>query len=383
MKNLFNIFFIVILLSFDVFSSVSQTHPKKCLSHLLGPHKKFKKHPLSFAKGFNIFSSKEEVLLKVKGQWEGSSDQYILISKNLTYSKCSDLLVLNDPIQSIASLSTTHIPFLESLNSLKKLRGFSGVKYISSKKARKRLKENKIKNLGYPLQIEKVLKLNPDLILAYTLNDPSLTGLGKLIKLGQKVVFNGEFKESHPLGRFEWIKFMGALLGQLPKANLIFEKGKSRYLSLKNSLINIERPLVIVGRNYQGSWHLPGKKTYFSKLLQDAGANLPWKHKTSDLFLPLPFEAVLKKGRLADFWLPQSPWQSKQDILKEDKRYNLLRPFKKGQIYNNNKRINPWGGNDYWEGALVNPHRLLADLIKIFHPHLLPKHQLYWYQKLQ
>ncbi|BAL99694.1 MAG: hypothetical protein KatS3mg049_2263 [Caldilinea sp.] len=51
-------------------------------------------------------------------------------------------------------------------------------------------------------------------------------------------------------------------------------------------------------------------------------------------------------------------------------------------MYNNNARLNEYGGNDYWEGGLANPDVVLADLIKIFHPELLPDHELVYYRKL-
>ena len=39
--------------------------------------------------------------------------------------------------------------------------------------------------------------------------------------------------------------------------------------------------------------------------------------------------------------------------------------------------------NDYWESGMTRPDRILKDVIKIFHPDLLPDHQLYYYKKLQ
>ena len=353
---------------FSVAKALPKTGKKINCAHGL------KKLKMSYAKGLEIYSSHTTTLLKIKGPLE----QNILISKSIVPYNCKNLVHLKAPIKSLASISTTHIPFLEILGSLDKLKGFSGVKYISSKKARELLKTKRIINLGHPLQIEKVLKLNPDIVMAYTM--PSLNRFKKLIQMGQIVVFNNEFKESHPLGRFEWIKFFGALVGELPKAELIFEEGKDNYLALKQKTRPLKRPLVLVGRNYQGSWNIPGKDTYFSKLLLDAGAELPWKSKLS---LPYNFETILKKSTQIEFWLPQSPWHTKKDILNEDNKYKLLKPFKKGLIYNNNKKTNPWGGNDYWEGALVRPHLLLADLIKIFHPELLTKHKLYWYKKIK
>ena len=41
------------------------------------------------------------------------------------------------------------------------------------------------------------------------------------------------------------------------------------------------------------------------------------------------------------------------------------------------------GGNDYYETAAADPDVVLADLIKILHPDLLPDHTLVYYRQLQ
>lgn len=56
---------------------------------------------------------------------------------------------------------------------------------------------------------------------------------------------------------------------------------------------------------------------------------------------------------------------------------------RKGTCSTTTSVLNENGGNDYWESGVTNPHLVLADLIKIFHPELLPDHELYFYQKLE
>ncbi len=46
----------------------------------------------------------------------------------------------------------------------------------------------------------------------------------------------------------------------------------------------------------------------------------------------------------------------------------MRKPSKKNKVYNNNLRLTPEGGNDYWESAVVHPDIVLRDLIKIFTP---------------
>ena len=51
-------------------------------------------------------------------------------------------------------------------------------------------------------------------------------------------------------------------------------------------------------------------------------------------------------------------------------------------VYNNNLRLTPTGGNDYWESAVVRPDVVLRDLIHIFHPELVTD-SLYYYRHLE
>ena len=44
--------------------------------------------------------------------------------------------------------------------------------------------------------------------------------------------------------------------------------------------------------------------------------------------------------------------------------------------------MNPNGGNDYWESGVVHPDLVLRDLVKIFHPELVPEEFVY-YRRLE
>jgi iron complex transport system substrate-binding protein len=52
-------------------------------------------------------------------------------------------------------------------------------------------------------------------------------------------------------------------------------------------------------------------------------------------------------------------------------------------LYNNNKTQNTLGYSNYWETGITNPDEVLADLIAIFSPTLLPNHEFTFYKKLQ
>jgi len=38
---------------------------------------------------------------------------------------------------------------------------------------------------------------------------------------------------------------------------------------------------------------------------------------------------------------------------------------------------------DYYESGVANPDKILADLVAIFHPELMPEHDFYYYTQLK
>jgi iron complex transport system substrate-binding protein len=97
----------------------------------------------------------------------------------------------------------------------------------------------------------------------------------------------------------------------------------------------------------------------------------------------MDLEAVYEKALTADLWLNTGSWRSIADARAADPRFSEVPALRRGRIYNNNKRLNPWGGNDYWESGMLRPDAVLADVIAILHPDLLPDHELVYYQRLE
>ena len=52
-----------------------------------------------------------------------------------------------------------------------------------------------------------------------------------------------------------------------------------------------------------------------------------------------------------------------------------------GEVWNDNKRLNPRGGNDFWESGVVRPDRILRDLVKILHPEIIPETDTLFYYR--
>jgi len=176
------------------------------------------------------------------------------------------------------------------------------------------------------------------------------------------------------------------LLGKKEKADSIFGEIEHKYIALCDTLRNRlpeKKANVILGYNYQGTWFMPGGKSYVAQYLADAGAQYPFNTDTSSGSIPLSSELVFKQYSEYPVWLNPGSCRNKKDLLLLDSRYGRFSAFKKSAVYNNNRRSNVKGGNDFWETSPANPHLVLADLVYIFYPQILPDHQLYFYQPLK
>ena len=117
------------------------------------------------------------------------------------------------------------------------------------------------------------------------------------------------------------------------------------------------------------------------KYFEDAGFSYPNYDNEKEGSLALNFENVLNEFRESEVWMGVSA-RDLEGLLAEDSRYTLFKPFINGNVYSVNGRLNSGLGNDYWESGVVYPNKVLADLVSIAHPELLPHHELIYYKKL-
>jgi hypothetical protein len=171
-------------------------------------------------------------------------------------------------------------------------------------------------------------------------------------------------------------------LSKKQKRSLNYEKARLKVAAIAQKAQN--QPTVITGFHRNGTWNIPGGNSYVAKLLKDAGANYFGADNAESGSIPLSFEAVYDRALNAQVWLNGSQdWTRLQDVASTDERYTKLSAFQSGRVFNNNARVNEFGGNDYWQSGTISPHLVLSDLVKILHPELLPKHQLIYYQPLK
>ena len=343
-----------------------------------------------FAKGFYIIYEKDFIILKVLNPWQNAENvefTYILTGeKSVIPDSLNKFPVIKTPVRKVIALSTTHIGFISILEESESIVGISGENFVNDRIVHKSIAEKKCFDVGYfpNINFERILSLKPDVVFLYGLDATVQSTSVRLAEAGIPCVMVSEYLENHPLGKAEWIKFFAAFYNKDKSADIFFDEVKEKYIHLRDTVeILTSKPTVLAGLPWKDTWFLPGGKSFSVQFIADAGGDYLWKDDTSREFIPLDLESVFSRALNADIWINTGSVATKAELLDRDKRFGVVKAFMSDSLFNNNARLSAGGGNDYWESGVASPQIILQDLIEIFHPGFLPKHDLLYYRRLE
>lgn len=343
-----------------------------------------------YAENFNFEKFPTHRLLTITNPWRGSgnlSQTYALVSREDPIpSLPADVKIIRTPVERIVITSTVYLGPIQTLGLHDKLAGVAYANLTNDADVHQRIEDGRITAIqgGAALDIETILKIRPDLILTSTSGDAVFDDHPKLERAGLPVVLTAGWMENHPLARSEWIKVIAAFVNKDAHAESFFEDVAEKYEALTDLTSSVEiKPTVFSNAPYGGVWHLPGGASYNAQAFADAGAHYLWADDETAGGIPLDFEVILFKAANADIWLNPGAHSSLASLGSLDSRFNGFRAFRERNVFNNTVRVNAHGGNDIWERGINSPDEVLADLIKIFHPDLLPDHEFIYYERLK
>jgi iron complex transport system substrate-binding protein len=248
------------------------------------------------------------------------------------------------------------------------------VAYVSDTLVRSRAAE-----VGYDAQpdYETILRLQPDLLLTYTVSSAEPPAIQKLRSLGIRVLILYDHLEEHPLARAEYVRLLGALTGCRAAADSVFSAVRDRYLALAQPSDHPVR--VLMNIPYGDRWYIPGADNFLSQLVRDAGGTVIGARPGPESSTVSVEEAYALSAD-ADVWLHPG-WCRTKDQLRSVHPLFSDFPVLDKPVYNNTLRQTPGGGNDFWESGAVRPDLILADLRAIFSGS--PADSLHYYFELR
>jgi iron complex transport system substrate-binding protein len=331
---------------------------------------------LKYAKHFKVYKSGDvyriEILNKdkVKHEYRVSNNPH-----------SSDIMKI--PFTKFVATSSTHLGYIEYLDSREGLLGFPSTNFIADSILHARVLSGDVAELGTAesMNFEKLFQLNPDVIFDFP-NPISEGQKSKLAKAGMKMFVITEFYEETALGKVEWIKLFGLLLGKEELANKVFEDIENKYLNIKESIeVSDDAPSVFSGIMFGDTWYAPGGKSFAAKFYKAAGVNYVWASDSSSGSRSFSFEKVYNDAVDADYWIGVGGQSSLNSMIESNSNYKLFKAFKNKNVYSLYGGQTEWGANSFFEKGVLQPEVILQDLLLIFDDNA-DKSKLVYHKKL-
>ncbi len=332
-----------------------------------------------YASGFTIrgVEGTKSTLVSVKNPWQGATDvelQTLLLREGETAP--ASVQSIKVPVERVVCLSSSYVAMLDALSQTGKIVGVSGKEFITNPL----IDREEVLEVGYDSNInfETLLALRPSVVLLYGLNNENTALTGKLKELGIPYMYIGDYLEQSPLGKAEWIRVMAELTDKVGLAERLFAGIESRYTTLKN-MPKAHKPRVMINAPYRDVWFMPSVDNYMVRLITDAGGEYVYPQNTGSVSKAITLEQAYVLAEGADVWLNTGWHNTLADLIKENPKFATSKLVKQGKVFNNNARQSSGGGSDFWESGVIEPDRVLEDLIKIFSD----QDVLYYYKQLE
>lgn len=334
--------------------------------------------PMQYAKNITMVRYGDCVKVELTNPWgKGLLGSYILVPSDSEKSQTSNLQsqTIQVPLQNALVFTAVHCGLICELGMEASIGGVCELQYIHGL-----TKEVVDCGNGMSPNQERIIQLNPDAMLVSPFE--SNTGHDKLGQLGIPIVECAEYMEPTALGRAEWMKFYGILLGKEKEANAMFEALVARYDSLSALVKNSDkRPRILSEELYGNVWYQPGVHSTIGQLYADAGAQTAFPEYKQSGSVPLSVEQVYATAHDADVWLMRYEADAPMTLAQlgaEADVYRRFDAFKQGNVWGCNTRT-----SFFYERSPFHPDRMLSDIIQITHPEISLHEPMYFYERLK
>lgn len=288
---------------------------------------------------------------------------------------------VNIPVKGVICMTALQLSNFAALGCENRIVGIVSLNNLFNEKVKRQIETGKTVKIGKEgnFDVESVIAAQPDFIF---ISESKRGGFEQLKDCGIPLIPHHGYKETDPLGQAEWIKLVGLLVGEPQRANAVFANIETKYNSLKEEVAEKirYRPTVVSGRQVREGWYVMGGRSYMARIFNDAGADYFMKDNNGTGGVTLDFESVYAKSINMDFWQIDGSFvgdYTMTELLAEDSRYGDLKAFQDDKVIFCNFAKTP-----YREMSPVEPHIMLADFVKAFHPDILPHYTPKYYKIL-
>ena len=322
---------------------------------------------------------------QIKNPWDTTKvlHSYVLVPKGQdTPSNLPQGEVIRTPLSHSLFYTSIHVSLIDELGAYNIISGVCDQQYMHIDQVRKDIESGKIVDCGMSQtpDMEKIMDLAPDAILLSPFENSGT--YGKLGSMGIPIIECADYMETGALGRAEWMRFYGLLVGKRETADSLFAAIENDYNRLKTLVKDVkQKPTVVCGKKFGASWHVAGANSTIGQLVADAGGDYVFSNEPATGSVPYAPEKVFDRAQSADLWLfkyRQEVPLTYDQLAQEWNNYAEMNAFKKHNVYGCNLfKV------DYYEETPFHPNLLLRDYICIFHPEVLENPQARYFTRIE
>lgn len=265
--------------------------------------------------------------------------------------------------------------------------GVASINGIAVPEILERYRRGQVKEVGSGTHssIEMALALDPDVVFTFYSAFADSNTHPKLWDVGITGVPLADHFEPTALGRSEWMKFVALFFNQERRAEEVFAAIAARYERMRQlAAATTSRPPAVLGwMNSHQQWALNGGRNFLARMIEDAGGRYVWQSPSMRSIDLIDFERIYDLAGPAEIWIGnQIGHKTLGALVVSEPRLRHFGPVERRAVYNNDRGRLGSGAFPYASESLARPDAVLADMIAMLHPELLPHHQLHYYYEL-
>lgn len=344
---------------------------------------------MEYAKHITIVKHDGYTTAELSNPWRKDAvlHRYVLVSckdsaRMASKVSAMDGTVVYTPVGRGVMFSAPHCYLMGEIGAADALSGVCDLNYINLPYLHKAVSEGRVADCGNGMSpsVERIVSVSPDALFVTPFEG---VNYGQLANIGVPLVECADYMETSALGRAEWMKFYGMLVGRENEADSLFAVVKRNYADYSNKAMKSAlRPRVITERVVSGVWYCPGGESSMGQLLRDAGVDYVFADDKHSGSLTLSPEKVIEKAATADWWLFVNSGAGNLDrngLLTEYEGYKMIKAYREGHVL----ECVPSISNPYFEQISFRPDFLLADFISWFHPELHISSSAHYYKLMK
>lgn len=321
---------------------------------------------LRYARWLRIETCADYDRVTVLDPWDTASvrAEYALVRRGTSPHVPNTCTVIEVPCRRVLPQSTVHAALLLRLGAADRLAGICDARFVVSPRLRRAQLTDFGSGAAPDVERMKAAGVDAWWYAPFDGERPSAVE-----QVGIPTVCCADYMETTPLGRAEWMRFYGRLVGRGAMADSLFDEEERAYRAMceRQTTANdsARRLRVMVDRAERGTWYVPGGRSYVARVIADAGGRYVGADNAQAGSVPMEPERMLKRCEDADLWVVKygAPQELTYATLRQEHPLNeQFRPFREHRV---------WGCNTlrraYYEETPFAPSLLLRAWQHVLH----------------